>query len=500
MSRPQTTALVLAFAGLALVLPTVAAPPTGQATDPVSPNVTVTTENSANADYVTITEAGTLALDLSSSNPALTADGINPNAVTYVADAFRIRYDGDRYARVWLTTDAEGIEFRARGESLGSRTDAIRLDPDESVVVDTTEDNPPERAAFSVEGRVADPEDVGSADTDAAGLAADDATEAPSIRVESPDARGRTVTIENAVAGRPSTVAMDRLVIDREGDGAITLDELSVAGSSPLEMDVAVTEPDAAGSLPADASARPLGAIRVEERRGTVDRATFRFAVDRAYLAATGIDPTDLTVYRYDGTEWSERGAEVVGRSGGDIFLETETPGFSTFVIAAEVPGIRVETAELDAAAVAPDERATVTATVTNDGRVAGERTVALTLDGEVLGERRVALAPGESADVTFRVRAPTGTYAIRVGGVDDGRLVVEGAEQEGGDGGTPTAADGAGNVTTRTPTAVADTPAAATGSPVAEPAGGSLPATVAFVAGLLAVLALVALVRRVRR
>ena len=495
-TRRPAIAIAL-LAALALALPTVAAP----LTDSVGDGVTLTTENSTNAEYVRATENGELTLALSSSNSALAGEGVNSNAVTYVADAFRVRYDGDRFVRVWLTTDADGISFRARGESVDSRTDAIRLAADESVavgvVVDTTEATPPERAVFSVEAQVADPEDVGSPGADAAGGAGGTDREAPSIRVESPDAGSRTVTIENAVAGRPTTVAMDRLVVDREGEGAVTLDELSVGGGGTLEMDVAVTEPDAAGSLPADASARPLGAVSVEERRGTVDRATFRFAVDRAYLAATGLDPEELTVYRYDGTGWSERGANVVGRNGEQVFLETETPGFSTFVVAAEAPGIRVEAAELDATTVAPDERATVTATVTNDGRVTGERTVALTLDGEVLGERRVALAPGESTDVTFRVRAPTGAYAIRVGGVDAGRLVVEGA---GDGGGTPTEADVAGNVTTRTPTAAADTPAAATGSPVAEPAGGSLPATVAFVAGLLAVLALVALVRRVRR
>ncbi len=503
--RPRRFLAVLALlVAVALALPTFAAP----LGDPVGDGVSVVTTNSTNAEYVRVTGDGELTLDLATSNPALSGAGVNAEAVTYIDDAFRVRYDGDRFASVWLTTEADGIAFRARGARLGSRADAIRLNPNGSasvgVVVDTTTGTPPEDASFSVEARVAEAGDVtdGTASSGGTGGSTGDGSgEETLMQVEHPSATSRTVTVENAVVGRPNTAAMDRLVVDREGDGVVTLDELTVVGQSTLEMDVSVTEPDAAGPLPASTSMRPVGAVRVEERRGTVDQAIFRFAVDRAYLAATGVDPESLTLYRYDGSERSELDVEVVGRSGGDVFLEADTPGLSTFVIAAAAPSIRVEAAELRPATVTPDERTTVTATVTNDGRVAGERTVALTLDGDVVGERRVTLAPDESAQVTFRVRAPGGTHDVRVGAADAGRLVVEGATPDGG--ATPVASNPAENVT-ETPPAVspeaADTPAVSTDEPVAEPAGGSLPATAAFVAGLLALLVLMALARRVRR
>ena len=147
MSGRRTAALVLALAALALVLPTVGAPLTGQATDPVSANVTLTTQNSTNADYVTTTDADTFALDFSASNPALAGDGLNPEARTYVADVFRIRYDGDTAATVWITSDAAGVTFLADGTPVDARADAVTLAPDESVAVGVAVDTtatPPE--------------------------------------------------------------------------------------------------------------------------------------------------------------------------------------------------------------------------------------------------------------------------------------------------------------------------------------------------------------------
>ena len=80
---------------------------TGTYADPTTSDVTLTT-NSTNAKYVQPTETGTLAPDFTAFNPALDGDGLNPEARTYIAEGFRIRYGGDTAATVRITSDAEG--------------------------------------------------------------------------------------------------------------------------------------------------------------------------------------------------------------------------------------------------------------------------------------------------------------------------------------------------------------------------------------------------------
>jgi hypothetical protein len=504
MPPRRTSTVVLALAAIALAFPTIAAPIDGTTADPVTDGVTLTTANSTNAEYVRTTDGGTVAIDLSASNSALSGAGANPDARTHVADAFRIRYDGDTAATVWLASDVAGIAFRTDGTSLDSSADAVTLGPDESVpvgfVVDTTGEAPPATAAFTVHARVAEA-DEGTPDA-VPGAASTDPAESVTARVDTPDATTRTLTLRNTVVGRPVTLDLRRLEVDRVDQGVVTLDDLTVVSDGgAVTLDVAVTPPTSAGPLPTEASVRPLGAVRIEERRGAVERARLRFGVDRAYLDATGLSAEELTVYRYDGTDWSERGVDVADRTGERVVLESETPGFSTFVVAAEVPDLRVTAAALRTGTVAPDERATVTAEVTNAGTATGTRTVTLTLDGDPVADRRVELAPGASTNVTFGVRAPgSGTYDLGLGAADVGRLVVEGSPptDEGGDA-RPTPSDGG---TTRTPPATASSaepPADSTAAPVAEPAAGDLTETVWLVCGLVGVLVILAFARRVR-
>ncbi|MFC7174000.1 PGF-pre-PGF domain-containing protein [Haloplanus litoreus] len=349
MPPRRSSTVVLALAAIALALPTIAAPMDGTTADPVTDGVTITTANSTNAEYVSTTQDGELTLDLSASNPALRGNGVNPGARTSISDAFRLRYDGDTAATVWLTSDAEGITFSVGGVGADSATNTVTLTPDESVpvgfVVDTTGEAPPPTATFTVHARTADD---GGAPERAAGAASADPAEPVTTRVTSPDAATRTLTLRNTAAGRSLTLDLNRLVVARAGDGVVTLDELSVVSDGgAVDLDVAVTAPNATGALPTDASVRPLGAVRIEERRGAVERATLRFAVDRAYLDATGLSAEELTVYRYDGAEWSERGVEVVATREDRIVLEAETPGFSTFVVAAKVPDLRITAADL---------------------------------------------------------------------------------------------------------------------------------------------------------
>jgi hypothetical protein len=482
MHRRRAVAAALALVAVALALPTVAAP-----LSPTDAGVTVTTANSTNTEYVRTTDDG---------NVTLVVDGLNPEARTYVADVFRVRYDGDTSAAVWISNDADGLTFLVDGEEADAPTDNVTLGPGGSVpvgvVVDTTAGSSGS-GVFTVRARVTDPDTgTGTAPPDpASGGVAPDADDPATARVTSPAPTSRTVTLRDTAAGRSTTLDMGRLVVARAGDGVVTLDELSVVGDGGnLDLDVRVTPPDSAGALPASATARPLGAVRIEERQGAAERATLRFVVDRAYLDAVGHAAADLRVYRYDGRGWSERGVDVVAREDGRAVLETETSGFSTFVVAAPAPDLRVTAAALRTASVAPGDPVTVTAEVTNAGATAGARTITATVGGDPVAERRIELAAGASTTVTFRVEPPaTGTYTVRVGPTEAGRLVVD-----------ETGAETTSDPGTASPSPPATaTPADRTGTPAVEPAGGAPTETLWLVAVLLGVVATLALVRRLR-
>lgn len=488
----RVAAATLALAAIALALPTVAAPMTGTLADPVGDGVTLTTENSTNAEYVRSTDDGVV-LDFTASNPALTGDGLNPTARTYVADTVRVRYDGDTAATVWLTSDAEGVTVLAGGAAVDSRANAVTLGPDESVpvgvVVDTTGEAPPATAEFTVRARVADEEELSSDEGDAA----TDPDDPVTTRVRAPDATTRILTLRNGVAGRPVTFDPARLEVARTGGGAVALDELSVVGDGgSLSLGVTAVAPGSAGTLPADASVRPLGAVEVEKRRGTVERATLRFGVDRAYLDATGLSIEDLVAYQYDGGGWSERGVDVVARGDEQVVLETTTPGLSTVVVAASAPELRVTNADLRTTTVASGDQAVVTAEVTNVGAKSGERTVTVTVDGDAVAQRPVELAPSGSTNVTVRVEpSAPGAYAVGVGSADAGRLVVEDVGADAGSDGGPDGDAGASSPETAAP---GD---ASTETPVVEPAGGAPTETLWLVVAVVGVVVMLALVRR---
>ncbi|HXY74632.1 MAG TPA: CARDB domain-containing protein, partial [Dehalococcoidales bacterium] len=72
----------------------------------------------------------------------------------------------------------------------------------------------------------------------------------------------------------------------------------------------------------------------------------------------------------------------------------------------------------INPATIDTNETATVTATVTNTGELAGSTTVVLKLNGNVLTTKDLSLAGGASQGVTFNVsKDVAGTYTINVNG-----------------------------------------------------------------------------------
>jgi len=450
-------------------------------------------------------EDGQLVVDLSASNPNLEGEGVNPEAVTGVGGVFRIHYNGTRYAEVWLTHEADGIEFTAEGHSIQSRGNNVTLGPNETVAVGVTVDTTGSISDariddITVHARVAEPETVGTDGSGGAVGTAQVGQEEPVVSLRSPDAGTRAVTIENAPVDAAVGADLQSLVLDEVTDGGtLTLDRVAVTSSDGgrVAFRVRVVElasaETAAPPLPDEEGVAMLGAYTVDATDGADGVASARFAFSAApgYLDARGTTADVLRVYHYEDGSWVSLGTTPAGERDGKPVFESVSPGFSTFAVAMPVANVGVRAVSANATSLDADESVRVTATVHNDGAAAGNRTLALRVDGAASAQRSVRLGPNESTTVTFEtVLVEPGEHALTVGNASG--VTVQVAEPM--QGAPTTTAEPTPTTTVATTRATEPT----TTAPVVEPASIELPKIVGLGLLLAIVVAGVVLVRRV--
>jgi hypothetical protein len=428
-----------------MVFPSAAAPLLGGPSDDLGGGVDLLP--AADSEYATVGADGELALDLTPGEA-----GLNPDSVTVFADVFYVRYAGDRYAEVWLSARSESVAFSVDGQPTGSPAERVTVEPGEvlpvSVRVDTTTTTTTGDGALDVDtvtvySRVAESPGGGEEEDDEADseVATTEAS-VPAVQRIGPTADGSvSFTLMSSAAGESVTLDAGSMLVAGEPDRGAALSSLSVTPASGdlTALDVDRVSPTAPGSLPDGAAADALGAIRVAAS-GDVDEATFRLTVDDALVEDAAVDDAgDLVFYRQSDGEWREVSLSVVADGEGSAVVEGTTPGFSTFVLAAERLAIGVSEASVAPATVSANDSATVTATVRNDGGAAGERSVAVTVGGRIVAERSVSLDAGEATTITASVAPELGEHAVSVGDVDAGTLVVA---ADGGDAGGADASD----------------------------------------------------------
>ncbi|MFB6152124.1 MAG: PGF-pre-PGF domain-containing protein [Haloarculaceae archaeon] len=138
--------------------------------------------------------------------------------------------------------------------------------------------------------------------------------------VQVPPAGGRT-----AVAGTENATL----------DGMV----LSTAAALNLTSTVVVRE-RTGGGLSAPPDARPAVTLTVGHSlsSGQLAGVSFDLRVNRSYLDAHGIDPENLTLYRLSGGEWTRLDTRRVDGGDGAVRYRVESPGLSSFSLAAPLP------------------------------------------------------------------------------------------------------------------------------------------------------------------
>ena len=426
MRRIAALLAILTLSG-ALLFPSAAAPFSLDQSDAITQDVALAPADSANGDYAYLDENDELVVDLSDSNPNLAddADGINADGVTHVDGVFTVRYNGSRYAHVWLTHESDDVVFYADGHPIQSEANNVTLGPNQSLAVGIRVDTRGETTDgliddVTVHAKVAEPSDVDSETVDVSGSSG-----GPAVALRAPNATARSVTLVAAPDGAPATVDLDGMSTCPNGDG-ITLEEATVVreGTGNLDLRFRATR------LPVNVSphTESLCAVRATEIQNddTVTRATLRFSVDRDTLATWNVSADELVVYRTDDGETTQLPTRVVGRSDATVRLAVESPGFSRFTVAAARPDVDVTAARLGQTQITPRETVSVIGRIENDGRTEETRSVVVTLDETPVVTRSVALAPGESTRVAVAVRphAP-GQYTVRIENTTAGTLTV---------------------------------------------------------------------------
>lgn len=161
---------------------------------------------------------------------------------------------------------------------------------------------------------------------------------------------------------------------------------------------------------------------------------TFTFRVSKAALAEEDADPSDVELYRYDGSKYVPVAGTTtqVDEEQTDYIYEATVESFSTFAIVVGQPDIVTTPGSLDRTEILTNESTTASATITNNGAASGSKTVALTVDGTTQATQTVTLGPDEEELVEFDV-APgvAGDFDIAIDGQSIGTLTVTEPEEE---------------------------------------------------------------------
>ena len=463
--RTLTLALLLVAAG-SLAFATGAAVIDGDADTVADGDLAIQPADDPNGRYAYLNDDDEIAIDVSASNPNIedpSFEGVNVGTTGRIDDVFTVTYTADEYAHVWIEYPSENVTFVAGGDSIEGEANNVTLAPNETVTVGLALDTRGTAAGaqlgadeFSIEAKIAEPEEVGATATGPSTQGTGDG--GPTTTVVSPSADRREFVASDVERGEEVGFLAEGMEI--AGDD-VTLEGIDLEGvqNERVELDAAGSrDPFANGSaLTAPTRPRPVGYLSFDYdfAPDAVDATTIRFSADQAYLNETGTDPEDVTLYRQtDAGAWEEVPVEIVDEAVVDILglpedrvhFRATTDLSSTFAVAAHAPRYDVTEATVTPEAIDPGENVTVRTTLRNGGGAAGERTVTLTANGTAIANETVALAPNETATVVLGGTLSTpGAYDLAVDGTRVGALLVgDPAGDSGGDERSSVGSDGA--------------------------------------------------------
>ena len=385
---------------------------------------TVRAYRDANASVAVPRRGGTADLTLVKRDRFLDVDGVTVPTRVEADSGFDIAANVTNIgatswnASVAFEVDGSVVATESVTVAPGNRT-VVRADHatdavgDHDVTVRTA--NASATDSFEVVSRPSPPPSSSPASSSAS---SSDASEAEAITVPT-DVTVRHEAVReierDGETGRPTVAFGAKAGIER-----ITFEESDVNGS--VGVATLADESEATGSPPGVgvASYRVTGSA--DTRNGS---ARMRIRVSEARTAQLDVEPTDLSVYRYDGGEWHRLETTVADRDDDGVVVEARTQGFGNVSVSALRPpeaALTLESSEVNAG-----ERVELSAVNSTDG------------DGEIVAyEWTVGERTYEGETVTVS-RSEPGSYPVELNVTDaDGErdtasatLVVRGQTTE---------------------------------------------------------------------
>ncbi|KAB7519473.1 PGF-pre-PGF domain-containing protein [Halosegnis rubeus] len=332
--------------------------------DAVAAELDATPADGPNGAYATVSEDGQLAVDL--------GERINRRGVTRFAGVFELSYTGEESATVWLTDDSDAVTFTALSNSIEGESNAIELGPGESLSVGVTVDSTA----------------AGSLSAERVTLQGTLVDENGETVVEVSQPEPGVVEAETTDAAPDDPVVIDTTAVNADAEASDpTLDSLSVTTTEETDLTVEVStndEPEAAPELESEIDGETFGYLDVAHP-DTVDAdiggASFEFSVPKATLDDAGLDPADVTLYRFNAGTWNEVPISEVGESPDAFLFRADSPGLSEFAIGERTVNAD-PTPEPPTETDTPTATPTATATETDDGTATPTATATETDDG----------------------------------------------------------------------------------------------------------------------
>ncbi|WP_123539053.1 hypothetical protein [Halosimplex salinum] len=263
----------------------------------------------------------------------------------------------------------------------------------------------------------------------------------------------------------------------------VSVDSLAIDLAAETNVTATVVARERAGdALDAPDGATPAATVTIQHSVAddAVDGAAFDVSVRRAYLDANGLDPSNLSVYRQSGGNWSAVDTTLAESNETHVRYTADSPGLSVFSLSTDPvladdgngtvengtagngtvgnatvgnatvengtapngtagnetagdggePTIFVENVTVNLTAVAVNESVAVNVTLANDGDAEGTYTAGLqTIHGmnvSFVGKESVAVGPGEQREIGFTTQFATeGNHTVMVNGTQAGPVVV---------------------------------------------------------------------------
>jgi PGF-pre-PGF domain-containing protein len=220
-------------------------------------------------------------------------------------------------------------------------------------------------------------------------------------------------------------------------DSAVWVDQLNITSTADAEdVDIAITLSELPSAGTPENSHNETNFLYIDVATTNLPNAettpgTFTFRVSEQQLNETGIEPEEVSMYRYHDETWDS----IDVTYSGDGRFNADTPGFSWFVISGPGPNMSTTAQSLNTTEVAAGGAAELDVTVENTGTLAGTTTLNLTVDSEPVANRTVTVESNESVTETFAIRFESaGSREIAINGESVGTVTVTGAPESNGE------------------------------------------------------------------